>query len=110
VHPSSREGWPNVLLESMACGTAVVVGDFKGVEDIVTRPEAGRILPEATPDCLAETIHELLTEPPARAETRRYAENFDWHDTTRGQIDLFESICCSNVESVRGRAGQRCRC
>jgi teichuronic acid biosynthesis glycosyltransferase TuaC len=92
VHPSLREGWPNVLLESMACGTAVVVANFDGITDIVGAPEAGRILPEATPHCLAKTVRDLLTAPPARAATRRYAEEFDWQSTTAGQIELFREI------------------
>jgi glycosyltransferase involved in cell wall biosynthesis len=95
IHPSSREGWPNVLLESIACGTPVVVTDFGGVSDIIGAPEAGRIVREATPACLAEAIRDYLAAPPERGDTRRYAEDFGWESTTTGQIELFESICKS---------------
>ena len=108
VHPSLREGWPNVLLESMACGTAVVVANFDGVDDIVAAPEAGRILDEATPRCLAGTIRDLLAAPPARDATRRYAEGFDWQSTTAGQIELFQRICARNPTfAARDRDGER---
>lgn len=103
VHPSSREGWPNVLLESMACGTAVVVAPFPGVKDIVAASEAGRILREATPSCIARTIQDLLAAGPSRAATRRYAEGFDWQDTTAGQIELFERICLESDCSLERR-------
>lgn len=100
VHPSLREGWPNVLLESMACGTAVVVANFDGIDDIVAAPEAGRILAEATPHCLAATMRDLLAAPPERDATRRYAEGFDWQSTTAGQIELFRRICARNPTSA----------
>jgi teichuronic acid biosynthesis glycosyltransferase TuaC len=93
VHPSSREGWPNVLLESMACGTPVLATKFDSVGEIVGTPEAGRIVAEATPTGLAEAINDLLATGPKREATRVYAEGFDWRVTTAGQIELFREIC-----------------
>ena len=90
---STHEGWPNVLLESMACGTPVVVSDIAGITDIVAAPAAGRIVSRITPENLAGAISDLLAAPPERAATRAYAEQFDWQSTTDGQIALFREVC-----------------
>ena len=90
---STHEGWPNVLLESMACGTPVVVSDIQGITDIVAAPAAGRVVLRITPENLVGAISDLLAAPPERAATRAYAEQFDWQSTTDGQIALFHQVC-----------------
>jgi len=89
---SSREGWPNVLLEAMACGTPVVATAVNGSPEVVRDPVAGRIVAERTPEALAAAAAELLAAPPSSAAVRRYAEGFSWDATSDGQIALFNEI------------------
>lgn len=85
VLASSREGWANVLLEAMACGTPVVASNMWGTPELVAIPEAGVLMADRTPRDLADTVEALFAALPDRADTRRYAERFSWDDITRGQ-------------------------
>jgi glycosyltransferase involved in cell wall biosynthesis len=92
VLASEREGWANVLLEAMACGTPVVASNVWGTPEVVRVPEAGRLMRARTPEAVAEAVRGVWTSPPDRRRTRAYAEQFSWDATTAGQLDLFAAV------------------
>ncbi len=89
---SSREGWANVLLESMACGTPVVASSVWGTPEVVAAPEAGVLMTSLDPDGVVQGVEQLFGAYPDRGDTRLYAERFNWDATTQGQLTLFRSI------------------
>lgn len=89
---SSREGWANVLLESMACGTPVLGSAVWGTPEVIAAPQAGLLLKNRDAESIVAGIHQLRGAMPDRAATRRYAERFDWQSTTDGQVAIFRSI------------------
>jgi glycosyltransferase involved in cell wall biosynthesis len=93
VLASSREGWANVLLESMACGTPVVAANIWGNPEVVRAPAGGVIYEPNTPDGIAEGVRRLFASLPERPATRAYAEPFSWDETTAGQLALFRRVC-----------------
>jgi glycosyltransferase involved in cell wall biosynthesis len=99
VLASSREGWANVLLEAMACGTAVVATNLWGTPEVVAAPEAGVLVDRSVLD-IAKGLDELFTQNIKRSDTRLYAEGFDWYSTSKGQYDIFTRIIASNQTLV----------
>jgi teichuronic acid biosynthesis glycosyltransferase TuaC len=89
---SSREGWPNVLLEAMACGTPAIATKLGGIPEVIASEDAGLLVDERSVPAFVGAIKKLQARGHDRKVVRQYAEQFDWQATSKAQIELFSSI------------------
>lgn len=92
VLASSREGWANVLLEAMACGTPVIATDVNGTREVVRSQAAGRLVRDRTVDGLLAGLDDLRRAPPIRRGTVAYAERFGWSAVARANKALLGKV------------------
>jgi teichuronic acid biosynthesis glycosyltransferase TuaC len=79
---SSREGGPNVLIESLACGTPVVAARAGGVPEIIVSPELG-ILVERNEEDVAAGLRLALTKGWDRETLSQHAQSRGWDQVAR---------------------------
>lgn len=88
--PSWSEGYPNVLVEALACGCPVVATDVGGIPEIVTSSN-GRLVPprdtEALTDALAQTLKQAWDRPAISRNMSR-----TWDDVARETLEVCRSL------------------
>ncbi|HKV62623.1 MAG TPA: glycosyltransferase family 4 protein [Candidatus Acidoferrum sp.] len=84
---SSREGWPNVVSEALACGTPVLATRAGGIPEIITSPELGLFV-ERNVQSIAVGLERALTKPWNRAEIARHSRSRSW-DEVAAEVEAF---------------------
>lgn len=94
--PSWDEPFANVMLESMAMRTPLLVSSVGGGPELVEDGTTGRVLPPRQPDAWAAAVRELLSDRErlarmgvlAREATSRFSDDLHAHD----MLDIYERV------------------
>jgi glycosyltransferase involved in cell wall biosynthesis len=87
---SLREGWPNVLMESIACGTPIVATRVGGVPEIICSPDLGAMA-EQNSESVAVTLQLVLASERNRRALALHAQARAWEKVAEEVVLYFAS-------------------
>lgn len=96
---SSREGWPNVLLEALACGKPVVATRVWGTPEVIVSSDYG-ILVERNSAAIADGLEQALIRPWDKEALVAFAGRRTWRDVARGVLAVLNG---GQESEVRGQ-------
>ena len=89
VLSSEWEGFGNVLVEAMACGTPVVSTDCpSGPSEILDGGEYGPLVPVGDPHALADAVSRTLGTPPSPTRLEKRAREFSVSTIAEQYLDV----------------------
>jgi teichuronic acid biosynthesis glycosyltransferase TuaC len=92
--PSWSEGYPNVVVEAVACGRPVVATDVGGTNEIIHRHN-GILVPARNPEALRAGLEQALNadwdHDKIAAAIRR-----TWDDVAAQTLEVCEKVICSS--------------
>ena len=113
VFPSFEEGMPNVVLEAMASGNAIVATDIPGVRSLVRDGQNGLLVPVAQAQGFTDALTQLLSRPERRAKmgerSRQIACNMSWSAVATRYLALSEEIVAAPFMRTAVAAGRKAR-
>lgn len=113
VQPSRYEGFPNVVLESMGLGAAVISTDCRsGPADLIEDGVNGRLVPVDDVEALANIMAELISRPEERERLGRAAAGvreryqqdvvmYRWEASLFPKSVMLESLEANDVSGPR---------
>ena len=97
---SSREGCPNVVTESLACGTPVVATDVGAVRRLVPTEQYGYVVPLDEPEALQRALRDGLYRTWDRVSIAAWGGSRTWEQVAR---EVVTEICQVVAEASRSK-------
>ena len=98
---STREGWPNVVHEAMACGTPVVATDVGAVADMIPSPKYGSVVPVGDSLALERAIQHALAREWDRRSISALAHSRTWECVACDVLSEFEQVAAEAASRSR---------
>lgn len=93
---SSREGWANVIMESLACGTPVIATNVWGAPEIITSEDIG-FLADRSPKDIGEKLIEAFSRSWDRNKIRAHVEKRTWRNVADKVNGIFKYVTKNSV-------------
>ncbi|MDZ7290121.1 MAG: glycosyltransferase family 4 protein [candidate division KSB1 bacterium] len=92
VLPSLSEGYPNVILEALACGTPVIASRVGGVPEILVSPDLGIMVPPGDSEALAQAMLAAGEKNWDSQKLVDYAHANTWDECAQRYLKLYHRL------------------
>ena len=102
---TTREGWPNVVNEALACGAPVVATDVGGVRTMLSNPECGIMVPVDDPVALRDALASALVRTWDRAKIAAHGRSRSWEQVAADVMDTIADVPARSAALATAKLG-----
>jgi len=102
---TTREGWPNVVHEALACGTPVVATDVGGIPDMIPSEEHGIVAPVNDAAALQDALRKALSKSWDHDAISARARARSWDQVAIEVLTEMQQVLAETTRGHHARAG-----